>query len=72
MSNKKEKQLKKALAFEAKRVEERPVFNERENRIENLKKAWYKFSRNKLSVLHLFCRQFQRLFLTPLVNVSFF
>ena len=53
MSNKKEKQLKKALAFEAKRVEERPVFNERENRIENLKKAWYKFSRNKLSVAGL-------------------
>lgn len=53
MRKKKEKQLKKALAFEAKRVEERPVFSEKENRIENLKKAWYKFSRNKLSVVGL-------------------
>lgn len=51
--SKKEKQLKKALAFEARRMEERPTFDERENRIENIKKAWYKFSRNKLSVVGL-------------------
>ncbi|WP_333792057.1 ABC transporter permease [Muricomes intestini] len=47
------KEIQRALVFEAQRVEERPVLNARDNRVENLKKAWYKFSRNKLSVAGL-------------------
>ncbi len=53
MDRRKEAEIKKALAYEAKRKEERPVTSEKEKRVENLKKAWHKFSRNKLSVVGL-------------------
>ncbi len=53
MSVNREKEVIKALAFEAKRVEVRPILNAKDSRTENLKKAWYKFSRNKLSVVGL-------------------
>ena len=53
MAKNKEKELRKALAFEAKRPAERPAYDENGSKIENLKRAWYKFSRNKLSVVGL-------------------
>lgn len=53
MAVNKEKELKKALAIEAKRPEVRPEQDENGSRTERLKKAWYKFSRNKLSVVGL-------------------
>ncbi|MDD6212934.1 MAG: ABC transporter permease [Clostridiales bacterium] len=53
MAKNREKELKKALAIEAKRPEKRPELDESSSKIENLKKAWYKFSRNKLSVVGL-------------------
>lgn len=50
---KRQREITCALAFEAKRLEERPVSNAREMRRENLKKAWHRFSRNKMSVVGL-------------------
>lgn len=50
---KRQREVTRALAFEAKRPEERPVSNAREMRRENMKKAWHRFSRNKMSVVGL-------------------
>lgn len=49
MIKNKEAEIKKALAYEAKRKEERPVTSDFQKRLENLKKAGHKFFRNKLS-----------------------
>lgn len=53
MAKNKERELQKALAFEAKRPAERPAYDENGRKVEKFKKAWYKFSRNKLSVVGL-------------------
>ena len=53
MTVNREKELKKALAIEAKRPEVRPEADLENRGSEKLKKAWYKFSRNKLSVAGL-------------------
>lgn len=53
MKNKKEKEIEKALRFEAERKEEMPITSDAQKRIENIKIAWHKFSRNKLSVVGL-------------------
>ena len=50
---KREKEIKRALAFEARRPESRTVSSMQEMRKENLKKAWRRFSRNKMSVVGL-------------------
>lgn len=50
---KRQQEVTHALAFESKRPEERPISNAREMRRENLKKAWHRFSRNKMSVVGL-------------------
>ncbi|MBQ9979718.1 MAG: ABC transporter permease [Oscillospiraceae bacterium] len=52
-ARKREKELKKALAYEAHRPEERSIGSFKEMRKENLKRAWYRFSHNKLSVIGL-------------------
>lgn len=52
-ARKRKKELKRALAYEAKRPESRTVSSVREMRKENIKKAWYRFSRNKMSVVGL-------------------
>jgi len=52
-ARKRERELKKALAYEAQRPEERNVESFKEMRKENLKRAWYRFSHNKLSVIGL-------------------
>lgn len=49
----KEKRLKKALAVEAKRLVECPDAQDQYSKKENLRKAWYRFSKNKLSVAGL-------------------
>lgn len=49
MIKSKEAEVRKALAYEARRKEERPVASEAEKRIENLKKAGHRFFRNELS-----------------------
>lgn len=53
MAVNREKELKKALALEAKRPEIRPDADLQNRGSEKLKKAWYKFSRNQLSVAGL-------------------
>ena len=52
-ARKRAKERKRALAHEAKRPESRAVSNLQEMRRENLKKAWHRFSRNKMSVVGL-------------------
>lgn len=52
-ARKREKELRRALAFEAKRPEVRTISSVQEMRRENLKKAWHRFSRNKMSVVGL-------------------
>ncbi|AET68462.1 ABC-type dipeptide/oligopeptide/nickel transport system, permease component [Desulfosporosinus orientis DSM 765] len=49
MIKNREAEIKKALAYEAKRKEERPVTSDFQKRLENLKIAGHKFFRNKLS-----------------------
>ena len=52
-ARKRENERKRALAFEARRPESRAVTSIREMRKDNLKKAWHRFSRNKMSVVGL-------------------
>lgn len=52
-AKKQKKELQRALAFEAKRPQNRTVSSVGEMRKENLKKAWSRFSRNKMSVVGL-------------------
>ena len=52
-ARKKEKERQRALAFEARRPVSRTVTSIQEMRKENLKKAWHRFSRNKMSVVGL-------------------
>ena len=47
------RELKRALAYEAKRPESRTVSSLQDMRRENIKKAWHRFSRNKMSVVGL-------------------
>lgn len=52
-ARKQARELQRALSYEAKRPTVRVVSNPKEMRRENAKKAWHRFSRNKLSVVGL-------------------
>ncbi len=52
-TRKQEKELRRALAFEARRPEQHAVTSLGNMRRDNLKKAWYRFSRNRLSIVGL-------------------
>jgi len=53
VAGKRARELKKALTFENKVHMDAVVISDRQRRVEDLKKAWYRFSRNKLSVVGL-------------------
>lgn len=52
-ASKRARDLRKALNYDNKVHMDAVVMSDRQRRLENLKKAWYRFSRNKLSVVGL-------------------
>ena len=46
-------EIEKALTYQPKEYRSVEVFSDKERRLDNLRKAWYRFSRNKLSVIGL-------------------